>query len=106
MNRAAVGLGSWLLQGAQNSRTVSLDTQDMLLELSSFERWQGEALEEDMAQGRAALRALVREACSSPVCIWQAFRRRFTCPARSVRPMRPPSRCASMAANQGPTDET
>ena len=64
MNRAAVGLGSWLLQGAQGSRRVSLDTQDMLLELNSFEQWREEALEEDASQGREALRALVRE-------VWQ-----------------------------------
>ncbi|MCL2298723.1 MAG: hypothetical protein FWC27_01075 [Firmicutes bacterium] len=60
MNRAAVGLGSWL-QGAQGSRTVSLDTQDMLLELRSFAQWREEALEEESADGREALRALVRE---------------------------------------------
>ena len=64
MNRAAVGLGSWLLQGVQSGRTVSLDTQAVLLELESFEQWCGEALEEDAEDGREALRALVRE-------VWQ-----------------------------------
>lgn len=62
MNRAAVGLGSWLVQGAQGSRTVSLDTQDMLLELESFEQWREDALEEETAAGREAMRALIREA--------------------------------------------
>ena len=64
MNRAAVGLGSWLLQGAQGGRTVSLDTQGMLLELDSFDQWREDALEEDAAESREALRALVRE-------VWQ-----------------------------------
>jgi DNA-directed RNA polymerase specialized sigma subunit len=62
VNRAAVGLGSWLLQGAQGGRTVSLDTQDMLLEMESFEQWRGAALEEGAADSREALRALIREA--------------------------------------------
>jgi len=64
LNRAAVGLGSWLLQGAQGGRTVSLDTQGMLLELDSFDQWREDALEEDAAESREALRALVRE-------VWQ-----------------------------------
>ena len=62
MNRAAVGLGSWLLQGAQGGRTVSLDTQAMLLELESFAQWCEGTLEEGAADSREALRALVREA--------------------------------------------
>ena len=62
MNRAAVGLGSWLLQGTQSGRTVSLDTQGALLELLSFTRWREEGLEQ--AQSGEAMRALVRE-------IWQ-----------------------------------
>ena len=60
MNRAAVGLGSWLLQGAQGARAVSLDA-GLLLEHESFARWREEALEEDTAAGREAMRALVRE---------------------------------------------
>ena len=61
MNRAAVGLGSWLLQGAQGGRAVSLDAQCVLLECESFTRWCGECLEQDAAPGRDAMRALVRE---------------------------------------------
>ena len=61
MNRAAVGLGSWLLQGADCSRTVSLDAQGMLLDGESFTRWGEERVEQDAAQGREAMRALVRE---------------------------------------------
>ena len=61
MNRAAVGLGPWLLQNTQSSRAVSLDAQNVLLEFESLARWREECLEQDMAQGREALRALVCE---------------------------------------------
>ncbi|MDR2686639.1 MAG: hypothetical protein LBB75_02715 [Oscillospiraceae bacterium] len=61
MNRAAVGLGSWLLQGAQGGRTISLDAPGALLECESYARWGEERLEQDAAQGRDAMRALVRE---------------------------------------------
>jgi len=61
VNRAAVGLGSWLLQGADGSRAVSLDAQGMLLDGESFARWKEACTEQDAAQGREAMRALVRE---------------------------------------------
>ena len=61
MNRAAVGLGSWLLQGAESGRAVSLDAQDILLECESFARWEEGCIERDAAPGREALRALVWE---------------------------------------------
>ena len=61
MNRAAVGLGPWLLQGAQSGRAVSLDAQGMLLEGESYVRWREACLEQDAASGREAMRALVRE---------------------------------------------
>ena len=64
MNRAAVGLGSWLLQGMESGRTVSLDTQGTLLELESFMRWDAQCREDGAGESREALRALVRE-------IWQ-----------------------------------
>ena len=60
MNRAAVGLGSWLLQGAQGGRAVSLDA-GALLECESFSRWKETCLEQDTVQDRDAMRALVRE---------------------------------------------
>ena len=60
MNRAAVGLGSWLLQGAQGARAVSLDA-DLLLEHESFARWREDSLDEDTAVGREAMHTLVRE---------------------------------------------
>ena len=62
VNRAAVGLGSWLLQSTQG--TISLDAgadADMLVEYESFARWYEGHLEGDMAAGRQAMRALVRE---------------------------------------------
>jgi len=61
VNRAAVGLGSWLLRGAEGGRTVSLDAQGMLLEGESFTRWREVCLEQDAAQAREAMRALVWE---------------------------------------------
>ena len=64
MNRSAVGLGSWLLQGVESGRPVSLDTQGMLLELESFMRWETETRESDAAPDREVLRRLVRE-------VWQ-----------------------------------
>jgi len=63
VNRAAVGLGSWL-PGTQGGRTVSLDLQDVLLEFESFARWREEGIEREAAPGRRAMRALVRE-------VWQ-----------------------------------
>ena len=63
MNRAAVGLGSWLLQSAQGIQAVTLDA-GLLLEHESFARWREEGLEEDMAAGKEAMRALVREVWS------------------------------------------
>jgi len=64
VNRSAVGLGSWLLQGVESGRPVSLDTQGMLLELESFMRWETETRESDAAPDREVLRRLVRE-------VWQ-----------------------------------
>ena len=61
MNRAAVGLGSWLLQNTPGSRTVSLDFQGMLLDFESLTQWREVCAEQDMAQGREALHMLVRE---------------------------------------------
>ena len=61
MNRAAVGVGPWLLQGAQSGRPVSLDAQGMLLEGESYVCWREACLEQDAAPGREAMRALVRE---------------------------------------------
>jgi DNA-directed RNA polymerase specialized sigma subunit len=61
MNRAAVGLGSWLLQ-AQEGRRVSLDLQGVLLDCESFAHWREESVED--GQERELMRTLVRE-------IWQ-----------------------------------
>ena len=61
MNRAAVGLGSWLLLGAEGGRVVSLDAQGLLLECESFTRWKEACLEQEAAPGGDAMRALVRE---------------------------------------------
>ncbi|MCL2495457.1 MAG: hypothetical protein FWE98_07370 [Oscillospiraceae bacterium] len=60
MNRAAVGLGSWLQQGGQGGPAMSLETHG-LLEGESFTRWCGERLELEAMPGREAMRALVRE---------------------------------------------
>jgi len=59
VNRAAVGLGSWLTQGAKGG--MSLDGQGAFLECESFTRWRDECIERDAAPGRAAMRALVWE---------------------------------------------
>ena len=64
VNRAAVGLGSWLLRDAQDGRTLSLDTQGILLELESFTRWAEESRADEAAPGLQAIHALVRE-------VWQ-----------------------------------
>lgn len=60
MNRAAVGLGSWLLQNTQ-SRTVSLDMQGVLMEAESFARWNEAARSREAQPKRQALAALVQE---------------------------------------------
>lgn len=65
MNRAAIGLGSWLLKGTENSRTVSLDTQGILLELESYARWKDEMRSQEALPRQQALHALVRE-------VWQS----------------------------------
>ena len=62
MNRAAVGLGSWLQQGGQGGPAMSLEKHGMmLLEGESFTRWCDERLELEALPGREAMRALVRE---------------------------------------------
>lgn len=71
MNRAAAGLGSWLLQGAQGGRAVSLDTQGTLLDMASFTRWREENLEALGEQGREAMHALVREVWRDELSAWE-----------------------------------
>ena len=62
MNRAAVGVGSWLLRSG-GLGSVSLDMQETLLEAQSFAFWQAEHLITGDSAA-LALRALVRE-------VWQ-----------------------------------
>jgi DNA-directed RNA polymerase specialized sigma24 family protein len=60
MNRAAVGLGSWLETRGAHAAGVSLDAQESILNLHSFALWQTSP---DTAQSarQQALHALVRE---------------------------------------------
>ncbi|MDR0531893.1 MAG: LuxR C-terminal-related transcriptional regulator [Oscillospiraceae bacterium] len=48
-NRAAVGLGPWLLQKRGSANRLSLDATAQLLEHQSFAAWQAEQLEEEEA---------------------------------------------------------